>query len=59
MRDELSGRIMTDCATLRPKTYSYLTNDSDSKGTKKYVIKQNLHLKILSVLQKQLNLKMK
>ena len=29
MKDELSGKIRTDFATLRPKTYSRLTYDSD------------------------------
>ena len=42
MRDELSGKIMMDCAAFRPKTYSYLTNDNNWKGTKKCVIKQKL-----------------
>ena len=23
MKDELGGKLMTECATLRPKTYSY------------------------------------
>ena len=38
MKDELGGRIMTDFAALIPKTYSYLTDDSDEnkkvKGAK-------------------------
>ena len=38
MKDELGGRIMTDFAALKPKTCSYLTDDSDEnkkvKGAK-------------------------
>ena len=44
MKDELGGEIITEFVTLRPKTYSYLTDDSKedkkAKGTKKYVIKK-------------------
>ena len=44
MKDELGGEIITDFVTLRPKTYSYLTDDSKEdkkvKGTKKCVIKK-------------------
>ena len=44
MKDELGGEIITEFVTLRPKTYSYLTDDSKqdkkSKGTKKWVIKK-------------------
>ena len=44
MKDELGGEIITEFVTLRPKTYSYLTDDSkeDKKGkkTKKCVIKK-------------------
>ena len=44
MKDELSGKIITEFVTLRPKTYSYLTDDGKenkkAKGTKKCVIKK-------------------
>ena len=43
MKDELGGKIITKFVTLRPKTYSYLTDDckedKKAKGTKKCVIK--------------------
>ena len=46
MKDELGGRIMTEFAALRPKTYSYLTDDckedKKAKGTKKCMIKREL-----------------
>ena len=46
MKDELGGKIMTEFAALRPKTYSYLMddggNDKKGKGTKKCVIKRRL-----------------
>ena len=44
IKDELGGRIITKPVTLRPKTYSYLTDDGEedkkAKGTKKCVIKR-------------------
>ena len=43
MKDELGGKIMTEFVALRPRTYSYLTDDGKedkkAKGTKKCVIK--------------------
>ena len=46
MKDESGGKIMTEFATLRPKTYSYLMDDGNSdkkvKGTKKCIIKRIL-----------------
>ena len=50
MKDELGGKIKTEFFALRPKAYSYLTDgykeDKKAKGTKKYVIKQDLNLMI-------------
>ena len=44
MKDELGGKIITEFATLRAKTYSFLTDDGKedkkAKGTKKCVIKK-------------------
>ena len=44
MKHELGGRIITEFVTLRPKTYSYLTDDGKedkkAQGTKKCVIKR-------------------
>ena len=44
MKDELGGKIITEFVTLRPKTYSHLTDDGKedkkAKGTKKCVIKR-------------------
>ena len=44
IKDELGGKIITKFVTLRPKTYSFLTDDGKedkkAKGTKKYVIKK-------------------
>ena len=46
MKDELGGKITTEFVALRPKTYSYLTDDckedKKAKGTKKCVIKRRL-----------------
>ena len=44
MKDELGGKIITEFVTLRPKKYSFLTDegkeDKKAKGTKKCVIKK-------------------
>ena len=44
MKDELGGSVITEFVALRPKTYSYLTDnckeDKKAKGTKKCVIKR-------------------
>ena len=42
MKDELGGGIITEFVALRPKTYSYMTNEfiemKKAKGTKKCVM---------------------
>ena len=62
MKDEISGKI-TKFVRLRAKTYSYLIDDGSkdkkAKGTKMFVIKKNLSLKIMKTVQKQLNLRIK
>ena len=46
MKDELGSGIITEFVALRPKTYSYMTDEfiemKKAKGTKKYVIKKIL-----------------
>ena len=46
MKDELGGGIITEFVALRPKTYSYMTDEfiemKKAKGTKKWVIKKML-----------------
>ena len=46
MKDELGGKIIMEFVTLRPKPYSFLTNDGKedkkAKGTKKCVIKKKI-----------------
>ena len=46
MKDEFGGGIITEFVALRPKTYSYITNDftelKKAKGTKKCVVKKML-----------------
>ena len=44
MKDKLGGKIITEFVTLRPKMYSFLTDDSKedkkAKGTKKCIMKK-------------------
>ena len=46
MKNEFGGKIKTEFAALRPKTYNYLTvnkgENKKAKGTKKCVIKRKL-----------------
>ena len=46
MKDELVGGIITEFVAMRPKTYSYMTDQfiemEMAKGTKKCVIKKML-----------------
>ena len=46
MKDELGGKIITEFITLRPKAYTYLTDDGKedkkAKGTKRCVIKRKI-----------------
>ena len=46
MKDELRGKMMTEFAELRPKTYFYLidygSGDKKATGTKKWVIKRRI-----------------
>ena len=53
MKEEHGGKTMPEFTTLRPKTYSYLADDSNenkkAKRTKKCVIKQKLNLKIIKI----------
>ena len=51
MKDELGGGIITEFVALRPKTYSYMTDEfiemKKAKGTKKCIIKRCFSLKII------------
>ena len=44
MKNELGGRVIPEFVVLKPKTYSYLTDDckedKKAKGTKKCVVKR-------------------
>ena len=63
MKDELGGKIMSDFVTLRPKTYSYLTNIKDesrkAKDTKKCVIKRQHKFKKIQLFLEVTQLKNK
>ena len=47
MKYEMGGRIMREFVGLRPKMYSYLTDDGcadkKAKGTKKFIIKPKIN----------------
>ena len=63
MQDQLGRKFMKEFVGLRPKTYSYLLDDSSEdkkvKGTKKCVIKRKLQLEDYKNCLEQLNLKIK
>ena len=46
MKDELGGEIITEFIALRPKTYSYVTDndkiDKKAKGTKNCIVKKTI-----------------
>ena len=63
MKDELSRKIMIKFAEWRAKIYSYLIDDGSknkkAKGTKNVSLKENLNLKFIKIVWKQLNLRIK
>ena len=50
---------MLEFAALRPKAYSYLIDDEDENKQQTAQKSQALNLKIMKIVQKQINLKMK
>ena len=63
MKDELDGKIMTEFAALTARTYSHLTTASGEnkkvKDTKRAPQNKHLNSKIIKIVLRQLNLKMK
>ena len=61
MKDELDRKIIKRIVGLRAKTYSYIINDGGEdkkpKGTRIFIKKNQLNLKIIKNVTKQLNLK--
>ena len=61
MKDELARKIMTKFVELRAKTHRHLIDDGNKdkkvKSTEKCVTKDDLNLRILNTVQKQLNLR--
>ena len=61
MKDALGGKITKNVFALKTKLQLIDADSKDkkAKGTKKYVIKTKLNLKIIKISQKQLNLRIK
>ena len=63
MNDKLGKKIVKKFVGIRDKTYSPLIDDGredkKAKSTKMCVIKENLNLKIITTVRKQLNLRTK
>ena len=59
MKDKLGGETMKKDVGLRANLIDNGSEHKKAKGTKKYVIKENLSLKIIKTIKKQLNLKIK
>ena len=61
VKDQLVRKIVTEFDLLRP--YSYLVDDNNdnknAKDTRRCVISENVNVKIIKVVLKQLNWKMK
>ena len=61
MKGELDRKIMTKLVGLRAKTYRHLIDDGNEdkkvKSTEMCVTKDDLNLRILNTVQKQLNLR--